>query len=873
MKKKISLMAGLTAFGCNALMLLVVFVSPLECWGQSGKPVALVGKSDEGIAFQHDLLAGERIRAVRHFGKDAPIKAADYQKYSLLFFSDAPNSDEGLEEYVRAGGVVVVSGNPGKLSAFIGLKDVAVTMLQYVRVTGGNRWRWNFDKWKFKSTFAAGGVLPGSEVLASYVKADGTQGPAAAVRRKSGKGAVYWISPRLGDLRVRYAWANLPLANADEKGAMAKTDEGETLAALGSFYGKALAEASDVDRSLPRNDWGVKPLGAPGTLKTVTGFANKPKFLPPPKRDAAFTFVSPSVKGVIVAGKGTEQLADELAWHIGEMCGTTPEVVKRAAEGVPAVTLAVAWKKRDASTSISVDGSRMAITGGSLSGVSHGVTYLLEAMGCRYLWPGKSGKVVPRRPSVEIPDISITFTPSLKCREIRNFAKWNVDMSALGMDCAEFNRRFDEACIDRKGNRGFFEWHGVNEPREFDGTYMWGHYFRDYYERYSKTHPEFFALQPAGTRELDLGRWPECPTMCLANDELIRVTASNLVARFKRSPGIKTLSICLPDGGNPSVCMCSACRRLDPVNAPPIKLYFYALLRQKIDYVSLTDRVLDFSNRIAELVTAECPGKLLSVYVYSDYVHPPVTVKPHPSLVLLSVSGEYASKEQANWALDNISAWSRFGNQILWRPNALIGFKPTVPQNFARRMFNDLETFKVNNLVGTDFDCNSHQWAGRGLIFYALAKGHLNPDRLCYDDIFDDYCRAGFGKAAEAVKDYFNRLEKLTEDAAATEKGFAGYFDVLDVAELEACIERARQAAAGDEEALSRVEFLACGVRYARENLTLYRKWKAKAPDYVAARERFYRFVKAEAEADPVAMCPKWIVTGFYKLPYMNEPR
>jgi hypothetical protein len=82
-----------------------------------------------------------------------------------------------------------------------------------------------------------------------------------------------------------------------------------------------------------------------------------------------------------------------------------------------------------------------------------------------------------------------------------------------------------------------------------------------------------------------------------------------------------------------------------------------------------------------------------------------------------------------------------------------------------------------------------------------------------------------------------------------------------------------RQAAAGDKEALSRVEFLACGVRYARENLTLYRKWKAKAPDYVAERERFYRFVKAEAEADPVAMCPKWIVTGFYKLPYMNEPR
>ena len=180
---------------------------------------------------------------------------------------------------------------------------------------------------------------------------------------------------------------------------------------------------------------------------------------------------------------------------------------------------------------------------------------------------------------------------------------------------------------------------------------------------------------------------------------------------------------------------------------------------------------------------------------------------------------------------------------------------------------------KVNNLIGTDFDCNSHQWSGRGLIYYALAKGHINPDRLCYDDIFDDYCRAGFGKAASAVKDYFNLLEKLTDDAAAVDKGYEGYFETLDVGKLEACIERARKDAADDAETLARVEFLACGVRYARENLALYRKWKAKASDYLAARSRFYGFVKAESEANPVAMCPKWIVTGFYKLPYFNAPR
>ena len=856
-------------------MALAVFgaaVLPLAASG-AAKPVALVGLASEGVAFQHDLLAGERIRAVRHFGKDNPLAAADYRKYSLLFFSGAENTAQGLESYAADGGILVVSGNPGALAEVLGLEKVAVTMLQNVRTSTGKTWRWNFDKWKFKSTYGAHGVKAGVETLAVFVKDDASAGPAAATRRKVGKGWLYWISPRLGDLRTRYSWAALPLANPDEKGEMVKTDEGETLDSLGAFYAEALACASDVDRSLPPNDWGVKPLGPAGALKAETGFANKPVFRPPTRRGKAFTFISPSVKGVIVSGRHTSKLAGELAWHIGEMCGTAPAVVEKAPDGVAAVVLSFTGRKDDLSTKITSVGNRLTVSGGRLSGVSHGVTYLLESLGCRYLWPGRSGKVIPKRLTVDIPAISLDYTPSLLCREIRNNPKWNVDMSALGIDGNEFNRKFNAALVDREGNRDFYVWHGVNEPREFDGVYMWGHYFGDYYKRYSKTNPEFFALQPDGTRELDLGRWPECLTMCLANRDLAYATATNLIARFKASPGIRALSICLPDGGNPSVCMCSACRRLDPVNAPPIKLYFYALLRSRIPYVSLTDRVLEFSNRVAEHVVKECPDRKLTVYVYSDYVNPPVAVKPHPALVLLSVSGEYASRKQANWARDNISAWSRYGNPILWRPNALIGFSAPVPQNFARRIFDDLETFKVNNVIGTDFDCNSNQWSMRGLIYYALAKAHLNIDRHSYDDVFEDYCRSGFGAAAADVKEYFNRLEEQTGRAAAAENGNDGYFETLDVAGLEAPLARARTAVADDPESLARVEFLRRSVRFAAETLAIYGKWKAKAPDYLSARERYYAFVKKEAMADPVAVCPKWLVTGFYKQRYLTAPR
>jgi hypothetical protein len=53
-------------------------------------------------------------------------------------------------------------------------------------------------------------------------------------------------------------------------------------------------------------------------------------------------------------------------------------------------------------------GSRYAVT-----------TFLEDALGCRYLWPGQSGKVIPRRKTISVGAINVRFTPLLKQRKIR----------------------------------------------------------------------------------------------------------------------------------------------------------------------------------------------------------------------------------------------------------------------------------------------------------------------------------------------------------------------------------------------------------------------------------------------------------------------
>src|SRR5262249_36648334 len=48
------------------------------------------------------------------------------------------------------------------------------------------------------------------------------------------------------------------------------------------------------------------------------------------------------------------------------------------------------------------------------------VSRLLEEWGCRYLWPGEMGKVVPRKPTLTVSDLNVRFTPPVGQRNVRS---------------------------------------------------------------------------------------------------------------------------------------------------------------------------------------------------------------------------------------------------------------------------------------------------------------------------------------------------------------------------------------------------------------------------------------------------------------------
>ena len=681
-------------------------------------------------------------------------------------------------------------------------------------------------------------------------------------------------------LKAQYEAERKPLGIADEAGVYVLTDEGKKIEALEAKLRKLNGEPpAKATRTAMMSGWGLKPLGDPGELKLPSEFRNKPSLGKAPKRMPGLKLYGGGVKARIFVetnNKSVHDLADEFAWHLSQMTGA--DFAAESGGAADAKGPAVVFRHDDGNKErarVWCDGDVLYV-GGTGPGVGHATTYVLEALGCRYLWPGEAGKVVPRRTEVTLPEITLDMKPALKIRGVRDYgtgapgSRWYESLSDVGFVPEEFARRRAAAHPDRRGNCVFWRWHGVNDTKSVLGytseeaSYRWGHYYGGYPEKYSKTHPEWFALQPDGTRtKASMSR----PTFCMSQAALADETAKNLVAGFKANPRYLALSACLPDGGYFSPCMCEACRRMDPANAPSCKIQFFTPYRRYDEYVSLTDRTFDFFNRVAAGVVAEMPGKKVCVYAYSNYCQPPVKTVPHPALVILSVAGSYVSPESRDGARKNLAAWSQFGNEFLWRPNALAGYRTTVIQNFSRPIFEDMELFKVNGLVGTDFDCMDDSWATKGLVYYMLARSFLNPDHLDYDTVYADYLGSGFGPAAGAMREWF--------DSLAADMGMPDYIAKLDVAKYDEILTRAEAAAADRPDVLRRLGIMRTGLAY-----TMWRQKEANCPGdkeaKLAVQRGFYGFIH-EVAATPdglVAVNPTPI--GFldhFLRPYLKSLR
>jgi hypothetical protein len=123
------------------------------------------------------------------------------------------------------------------------------------------------------------------------------------------------------------------------------------------------------------------------------------------------------------------------------------------------------------------------------------ITFLEESLGCRFLWPGELGKVVPTTATIVVTPIDRSETPLLGQRKIRNMSYGDRDtkgllkLSATEEDYHRLRAQSEETDSE---DGGWFRWQRLGGSLGLAGV----HAFADAWEKWSVDYPEWFAMQP-----------------------------------------------------------------------------------------------------------------------------------------------------------------------------------------------------------------------------------------------------------------------------------------------------------------------------------------------------------------------------------------
>lgn len=501
------------------------------------------------------------------------------------------------------------------------------------------------------------------------------------------------------------------------------------------------------------------------------------------------------------------------------------------------------------------DAGRRAATQGTLDAV---IAFLEEDLGVRWLWPGPLGTVVPRRSTVALPPLDRKFQPPLGRRKIRNSianVKFVEGMGRVPTDPAQHKRMIEESGKWLQRMR-------MGSRLEISA----GHAFTDWYQKYYQDHPDYFALHLTGTRAWGgpgLGDL-KYVKLCVSNPAVLAQWIEDVKAALAKDPARQCFSASPNDGYYTGHCTCDRCRAWDVSDAAD--RYTYLDVNEKgpaaYDYVSLSDRYTRFYNLCAEALAKAAPGKFVDGYAYGTWRSVPVREKVHENVIIGFVGLVYFDEKRRQDDLRYWNGWTKLAKRLYLRPN-LLHDGDAFPAVYAHKLAADFRHCFDTGMIATDFDSLVHHWATQGLNYYVLAKLLWDP-HADVDRMIDDYCAAGFGKAAAPVKQYFLALEQLTDRIATgfsdTTELVAGeskkpgkrvyfhdvaprWYTLETLAALAGHLDAAERAAAGDDQVVSRLRFLRAGLRYAelrsqalrlRESLS---KLSADSPQRAAAKK------------------------------------
>jgi len=460
---------------------------------------------------------------------------------------------------------------------------------------------------------------------------------------------------------------------------------------------------------------------------------------------------------------------------------------------------------------------------------------LEKQLGVRWLWPGPLGEIIPPRKTIDVALSSGTYAPPFlhaRWRDggyiVAGVKGWANPQNRLAFlkEQSKWLRRHRFAL-------------GVNMDIR--------HAYTNWWDKYHKTHPEFFNLLPEGTRRPDpfyYGGTPSLISMCVSNPDFIRETVAQWAAT--RSPENPYLDA--SENDTPGKCVCDGCMALDEPD--PDNLVPFAQRRAEAQrrfaagdpqwheaLGSLSDRYARTYLAIQAAAQKIDPDVVVMGFAYANYYKPPRRTKLNERIIIGIVpalmfpwTSEKRERFYTQW-----DGWRATGARLLLRPNYMLDGH-NLPINFALALGEDFSYAAQHGMIGTDFDSLTGQYAIQGPNLYMLARLHAAP-RMRPSDVLAEYYSA-FGKAREAVRNYWAYWATISaqvtdETINAAHLHWTHFYRDADViftpgvmAFGRKLLEKAQKAAQGDTLAEARVAFLAKGLNHAEMTLAVQRAFR-----------------------------------------------
>jgi hypothetical protein len=425
-------------------------------------------------------------------------------------------------------------------------------------------------------------------------------------------------------------------------------------------------------------------------------------------------------------------------------------------------------------------------------------TFLRDQLGVRWLWPGEDDVLNQER--IAIAPMEQRYHPQIRARA-GLFTKLELGDHKEGPD---------------------LEWARVQrlqlDSMELDG----GHGFGHWWDKYSKTHPEFFALQPDGSRSPH--PTPNNTKLCESNPEVWQQWLAEVEEQLRENPTQRVFNVSENDGYDFGHCVCRDCLAKDH---PDGEKFTFRWRGKQEERPALTDRQVTFANTLGRMLKQRFPGRELYVQLLAyGYSRPAPVAAVLDNNVIIANVGNFAMRgpKEREVPLRQHTEWAAKAGHIMWRPNLgnPAGLSWGMPDMPIMQLAEDLRFAANTHCLGLYFDMFWYHWSTQGPLYYALAHLAWNP-QTDVKALMDDYYQRTYGPAAPDLKAYWELLEQTRMEFVSENPSPFRAFDLPEkyTPELFAKAQSHLDSAAAkltsaDEKYQRRLHFTRCGFEFTK---------------------------------------------------------